>query len=525
VTTSLNPFDHAAERFERKGVSVYFRDPLGFADNCLAWGPGQGLTFYQRETLSDLNQHKRVAVRGPHGLGKTTTKAVALLWFATTRDALKIDWKVITTAGAWRQLEKFLWPEVHKWARLLRWDVIGRRPFDPINELQTLNLKLDYGAASAVATSHKELIEGAHADHLMYIFDEAKAISTDIFDAAEGAFATSGVGSVEAYALCQSTPGEPQGRFYDIHKRKPGLEDWKVRHVTADEATRAGRMSVQWREQRRRQWGEDSALYANRVLGEFHSSDEDAVIPLRWIELAVERWHVWNDSGRPEPVGRKILGTDVARGGADLTVVAQRQGDVVLDLTEANLADTVKIAELAMRLAPHQTDLHVVDVIGVGAGVVDTLRHRRANVIAFNAARANHMRDRSGEMGFKNNRSAMWWRMREALDPAFSPTLALPPKDQLIADLSAPKYKMINTKYVVEPKDEIRKRLGRSTDYGDAACQTLCTDMAFNEAPDEPPKVFTYAQSEARDWLQTTDLDPTGEVIPYAETGFDWISR
>ena len=43
------------------------------------------------------------------------TEAVSLLHFASTRDALGLDWKCPTTAGAWRQLIQFLWPEVHKW--------------------------------------------------------------------------------------------------------------------------------------------------------------------------------------------------------------------------------------------------------------------------------------------------------------------------------------------------------------------------------------------------------------------------
>lgn len=95
------------------------------------------------------------------------------------------------------------------------------------------------------------------------------------------------------------------GRFYDIHSRKPGYEDWTVRHVTLGEAIKAGRISPDWAEQRKRQWGEDSAIYQNRVLGEFAASDEDAVVPLAWVEAAVERWHAWNDAvrGRASGVG------------------------------------------------------------------------------------------------------------------------------------------------------------------------------------------------------------------------------
>lgn len=517
MTNTLDPWELAARRFERSGVQVYYRDPVGFADNCIAWNVGESLADYQREILATLNETKRIAVRGPHGLGKTTTKALAILWFALTRDALKMDWKVITTAGAWRQLEAFLWPEIHKWSRRIRWDVVGRDPFNEIYELQTLNLKLNYGAASAVATNRKELIEGAHADQLLYIFDEAKIIPPDIFDAAEGAFSTDGVGRIEAYALCQSTPGEPQGRFYDIHRRKPGFEDWKVRHVTHLEAIQAGRMSETWFAQRRKQWGSDSALFANRALGEFHSSDEDSVIPLAWVEAANERWHAWVAQGRPNPVGRKVNGVDVARGGADKTVIAERQGYVVLRLHEFTIKDTVEIADKTQLLAPNQTDLHVVDVVGVGAGVVDTLRRRGISVTAFNAGRANRMRDRSGEYKFKNNRSAMWWKLREALDPAFDPTLCLPPHEELTVDLVAPKYKIKDDVIHVEPKDDIKARIGRSTDFGDATGQSMLVDPHFDENYELPSgKLVPYSEVPPDD----------GSFHQYAENSLsDWISR
>jgi hypothetical protein len=294
----------------------WLHDPVGFARDAIAWPAGQGLTPYQAEILSQLPRRRRVAVRGPHGLGKTSVAALALLWFALSRDAAGIDWKCPTTAGAWRQLEHYLWPEVHKWARRLRWDVLGRPPFSERTELLALNLKLRHGAAFAVASDQPALIEGVHADSVLYIFDESKAIGPDTFDAAEGALAAAGpAGLPEGFALAQSTPGEPGGRFYGIHRRAPGLEDWWTRHVTLQEAIAAGRVSESWATQRARQWGEDSALYANRVLGEFASSDEDGVIPLAWVEVAVDRWRAWVEDGRPDPGPPLVVGVDVARSG------------------------------------------------------------------------------------------------------------------------------------------------------------------------------------------------------------------
>jgi hypothetical protein len=504
TTTRPSAFELLAQRYERRGAAAYLHDPLGFVDNCVRFPAGHdgepgGLTPYQRENFQQLEQQRRLAVRGPHGLGKTTTNALAVHWFALTRDAARIDWKVITTAGAWRQLTKYLWPEIHKWAHYIDWEAVGRRPYT-LHELLDLNLKLAYGQASAVAASDKELIEGAHADSLLYIYDESKAIKADIFDASEGAYSGARKsGLPEAYGLAQSTPGEMQGRFYDIHVRKPGLEDWAIRHVTKLEVIDAGRMSPDWAGQRARQWGEDSAVYANRVLGEFHSSDEDSVIPLAWVEAANERWQAWRDQGSPIQLGRRIKGVDVARGGADLTVIANRIGPIVFPLETASLKDTTKVADL-VQSGMHQTDLSIVDVIGVGAGVVDLLRRRLVPTYAFNASRKSGMRDRSGEFGFVNQRAAMWWTLREMLDPAFEPTLALPTDDVLLGELTSPKWWLTPSGRIqVEGKDEVRKRLGRSTDHADAVGQSLLTDAEFNDPPaDGKPDTVQYERNERK---------------------------
>ncbi|MBN1461398.1 MAG: hypothetical protein JXA57_17860 [Armatimonadetes bacterium] len=289
----------AEAKARQEKLARYWADPVAFVHECFHWGVGKGPTAYQDDTLARLPKHKRVAVRGPHGLGKTAMAAWVVLWFAITRDGK--DWKVITTASVWRQLEVYLWPEIHKWARLLRWDVLERPPFTD-GELLILKLKLATGAASAVASDNPALIEGAHADHILYLFDESKSIADDTFDAAEGAFAGAGDdGELEALALAVSTPGEPIGRFYNIHKRTPGFEDWNVRHVTLTEAIAAGRVSTTWAEQRLKQWGPSSAVYANRCLGEFASADEDSVIPLAWVERANLCWEEGTPSLRCEP--------------------------------------------------------------------------------------------------------------------------------------------------------------------------------------------------------------------------------
>lgn len=471
------------------GVIQYYRDPVGFVLNCFVWKPGKEPTPYQLHVLRLLVEYHRVCVRGPHGLGKTTEAAWAILWFCLTRDAKGDDWKVPTTASVWRQLKEFLWPEVHKWVRVLDWERIKRKPFKEGDELLDMAIKLRTGSAFAVASDDPAKMEGAHADQLFYVYDEAKTIPGDTYDATEGAFSGAGGDTnAEAFALASSTPGEPQGRFYDIQKRRPGTEDWTVRVVTKEEVISAGRMSKDWAEQRKKQWGENTAVYVNRVLGEFASSEEDVVIPLAWVEAANERWH----ERASKDWALDNVGVDVAESGKDKTVLALRYHTVLEELRRYAKADLMETTGRVTGVLKGTDAYATVDGIGLGAGVVSRLRELKVPVEAFIASHRTDMVDSTEELGFINKRSAAWWNLRELLDPdgPYEP-IALPPDDLLTGDLTAPHWKVQSGgKIKVESKEDIIKRLGRSTDDGDAVV------MAF--WPGEPEEVTTTYEESYR---------------------------
>lgn len=306
-----------------------------------------------------------------------------------------------------------------------------------------------------------------------------------------------GVGK-EIIALAISTPGDPQGRFYEIHMRKPGLEDWWVRHVTIDECIAAGRATPEFVEQRRRQWGELSAVFQNRVLGNFCESTEDTVIPLAWVEAANERWlqrinlasgcEYWNwvdgaERGlwpnwewlsKSHEEEFTCVGVDIARSDlGDKTVIARRQGNTITQLDRYSIADTMPIVGKVKGILERYVWAYaMVDVIGIGSGPFDRLRELfpGKRIQAFNASEGTEMKDRAKELEFSNCRSAAWWNMRELLDPAYDSQIALPPCDILTGDLTAPKRGRDTSsgKITVESKKDIKKRLGRSTDDGDA---------------------------------------------------------
>lgn len=484
----LQQVDLVAEAFSRAAQlldpipSVYYNDPVAWVDAFIKFPPDQELTPYQREVMAALPHHKRVSVRGPHGLGKTAMEALIILWFAETRESAGQDWKIPTTASVWRQLDKFLWPEIHKWARRMDWDKLGGRPWRPGKELLDLNIKLSLGSAFALASDDPTALEGAHADHILYIFDEAKAIIAGTFEAAEGAFSGAGEGTgLNAFALVCSTPGEPSGTFADIQLQRPGTEDWWVRHVTKEEAIAAGRISIEWVEQRGKQWGTESSIYKNRVEGQFADQSEDAVIPLKWVEAAIERWEDLMALPEEERVITPLscLGVDVARSGEDWTVMAERHANVVTEVHRYALQSTMATANIAHQHLNKNPKANrpkaAVDVIGVGAGVVDRLRELGDRVEPFNGAEGTVLTDVSGELEFLNRRAAAWWTMRELLDPQYEMNVCLPNDDLLVGDLVAPKFEFTAAgRLKIEEKREVKKRIGRSPDTGDAVVQAFC---------------------------------------------------
>lgn len=463
-------------RFQR----TYFESPDGFMRDCVNWPEGESPSEYQQQIGRNLVRHHREAVKGPRRLGKTALAALLVLWFSLTRDGAH-DWKLVTMAGGWGQLKRYLWPEVHKWARVLRWDVIGRPPFKHDDELLKESLQLTTGAAFGMVSDRPELIEGAGAKQYFLIMDEAKSITDSMFDAAEGSMASGGTKpGYETFALMISTPPQVRaGRFYDIFARKAGLEKWHPQSVTMLEAVGAGRVSREWVDDMARLWGTDSPNYQTYVLGEFSDIDtSQSVIPLPWVEAAIERWIVWDELGRSLPEFKRAS-CDVARFGDDLTVIGLRYGNIIAEIRRFSKKDLMETTGNCKAVLDGHPGPMVIDVDGIGGGVVDRLNEQgyKRRVRAFKAEAATDRKDASGEYGFTNCRSGMWWNMREMLAPESGFEVMLPPDDKVIGDLTAPTWRVTSGgKIQVEPKADIRKRIGRSTDDGDMICQAFWED-------------------------------------------------
>lgn len=169
------------------------------------------------------------------------------------------------------------------------------------------------------------------------------------------------------------------------------------------------------------------------------------------------------------------FGVDVARTGGDLSVCAIRSDYRVVHIETWSKADIVESAERVERLHQrYRADHIVIDADGLGAGLFDILRSRELPVLAFHGSSKTDKLDDTRENGFLNLRAYAWWNLRSLLHPQLGVGVVFPKLDDELAgaitgDLCAPKWWVVSgSRIQVEPKDDIRKRLGRSPDIGDA---------------------------------------------------------
>ena len=215
-------------------------------------------------------------------------------------------------------------------------------------------------------------------------------------------------------------------------------------------------------------------LRSQLLNGDFIVGREDhewQVIPTAWVRAAQERW-------KPQPpldTQMTALGVDVAQGGADRTVIAPRYGPwygLLVERPGVLTPSGSHVAALVVEVRRNNAVIVMDMGGGYGGAAKQRLNDNAIEVCAYNAANASEARTKDRQLGFANKRSESLWRFREALDPdqdGGSP-IGLPPDPQVLADLTAPRWKLTPRGILIEPKDDLRKpeRLGRSPDKGDA---------------------------------------------------------
>jgi hypothetical protein len=209
-------------------------------------------------------------------------------------------------------------------------------------------------------------------------------------------------------------------------------------------------------------------LRSQMLHGDFHAGVEDdpwQVIRTEWVEAAQRRWK--KPYVLPE---MDSMGVDVAMGGRDDTVIARRHGswfDEPIVHPGKECVDGPTVAGLVLAATRNQAVIHI-DLFGVGAKPFGYLMQLQQQVIGVNVGDPCVGTDTSGRLRFKNLRSMLWWKMREALEPTSNRGICLPPDKRLLADLTAVKWKAVGPMIQVESSEDVAAKLGRSMDFGAA---------------------------------------------------------
>ncbi len=222
-------------------------------------------------------------------------------------------------------------------------------------------------------------------------------------------------------------------------------------------------------------------LRSQMLRGDFSAGRTDPVwqlIPTDWIKAAQARW-VDRDVKGP----MTAIGLDPSRGGLDSTAAARRHGQWFDRLVTAPATVTDDGPKAAGFVAPlvRNGACICVDAIGIGSSALDFIKGLGLLVLSVVGSEGSQEYTVAGNLRFRNKRAEMYWRLREALDPTNPDPISLPPDGELLGDLSAVRYKVVqmgvNAAIQVRDKDEIREALGRSPDKGDAVAMTFVSGI------------------------------------------------
>lgn len=410
---------------------------------------------WQAEALQALADKDKVSVRSGHGVGKSTLDSWALLWFMSCYYPAKVP----CTAPTMHQLKDILWSELAKWHHMmpdeLRREFRIRSSDTDMRVMMTAAPEASFAVARTGRKDNPEALQGFHSDNLLFIIDEASGIDDVIFEVAQGALSTEG-----SKVLMTANPTRTSGYFYDSHNKM--RHRWHTMRVSCIDSPRVSDTYVQDVSEA---YGTDSNVYRVRVLGEFPRSEDDVVIPLELAEAARYREIQVVDAFMP------IWGLDVARFGDDSTALAKRKNNHLLEPVKSwHKRDTMEVAGLILReyentevdLLPSQI---MVDVIGLGAGVVDRLKELGLPAVGINVGESPTGTE------YNRLRDELWWRARKWFDDR---QCVIPEDEYLIGELTGVKFGVTSSgKIKVESKEEMKKRGLKSPDRADAFCLTF----------------------------------------------------
>lgn len=412
---------------------------------------------WQKDVLMDFAKYQRIALQSSKGTGKTTILAWCIWNFLLTRPFPKI----VATSISYDNLSDGLWTELAKWQNKneflknnFEWTKT-RISYKPHPETWFASART--WSKSGDQSSQADSLAGIHADYVLFVLDEVGGIPDGVMAAAEAGLAS----GIETKIVIAGNPTHLEGPLYRAATNERHL--WRVTEITSDPDSpkRTARVSKQWALEQRDKYGADSPWYIVNVLGKFPPSSINSLLGPNEVMAAVNREipdHSYNWA-------QKRLGVDVARFGADRTVIMPRQGlRAFRPLVFNGLRSNEIAAQVMQAKNKWQSEAEFIDGTGgFGSGVVDSLMQAGATPQEI------HFSSKSIDPAYANKRAEMWFLMAEWIKRGG----CIPNVPELIRELTAPQYTFINGKFQLEPKDAIKERLGFSPDIADSLALTF----------------------------------------------------
>lgn len=428
-------------------------DPSLFVRNIIGAEPQE----WQQRALNLIRDNDRVSIVSGHGTGKTTYLAWLCLWWLTTRHPVKIA----MTANTANQLSDVLMGEIANWTRRMHPAFRDQLEF----RADKISLKGSPDSAVYARVSRKEQpesLQGFHSPNMLFIIDEASGVPDIIFEVGQGSLSTPG-----AKIVMTGNPTRTSGFFWASHNTQ--AHRWATMRVSCMDADT---VRPEFIEEMREMYGEDSNQFRIRVLGEFGTADDDTIIPAHLVDAAIAR--------DVEPIAgiQPVWGLDVARFGADRTALAKRRGNTLIEPIKSwQDKDLMQICGIVLQeydacSYDDRPSEILVDVIGLGAGVVDRLREMDfCEVRGINVSKSAALNEK-----YVRQRDELWFRLREWLEAR---DCSMPADDLLKSELVSPRFSFqSNGKLKVESKDQMKRRGMRSPDLADALVLTFAGTAA-----------------------------------------------
>ena len=434
---------------------------------------GLHLWSKQVEIAEALVSHKKVAVKSCHGSGKSFTASVVIAWWVDTR--IDLDAIVVSTAPTYEQVNKILWEYLRGLMARKDFTTDPPTPILPGRITQEDEWKdtdgrvVGFGRKPSDTNQHG--FQGIHRRQgVLAVLDEACGIADSLWTGVEAI--TTGI---HDRILAIANPDDPNTRLGHIFSTddngwyKITISAFDTPNFTGEwvpEEVAGALVSVDWVEEKKRDWGEASAVYQSKVLGEFPSQGVNTLFSTYTLakghETVVAPW----------PDEKPRFGVDVARFGNDYTVVYKYHCGQVRLVDKWAKADTVETAVRVDRLAKeHQVSEIRVDGVGVGAGVWDQLTHFSVSPTGEHYYKVVGMvgSASSPDLDAWLNARAYWYdTFRSKMSTG---QIDIDPLDlKLKEELGVIEYKFSKRGGIqIESKDEMLSRGIKSPDFADAA--------------------------------------------------------